>query len=108
MTQQIATLDELRKAERNLVEAINGSRNGGARFLAHPLAMLSAMDAGLSPELEELLVALLPQLGHATRVGYQAMTDAEEEGPVTVRIQSLFAWDDLERRRHALSGRVES
>jgi hypothetical protein len=106
MSQQIQTLDELREAEPQLVESINRSRNGGARFLAHPIAMLSDVGADLSPDLEKLLLALLPQLQHATPIAYDALTAAEEEGPVTVRLKGLFAWDELETRRRALAEEV--
>jgi hypothetical protein len=103
VNQQLKTLEDLRLAEPALVESINRSRNGGARFLAHPLAMLSDVGVDLSPELKKLLLALLPQLQHASSAGYEALTAAEEEGPVTVRVQGLFAWDELEARRRALT-----
>jgi hypothetical protein len=103
MSRQITTLAELRQAEPDLVDAINRSRNGGARFLAHPIAMLADVGADLSPGMEELLVALLPQLQHASPVAYDAITASEEEGPVTVQVKALFAWDELEARRRALT-----
>jgi hypothetical protein len=106
--QQIQTLEELRDAEPRLVETINRSRNGGARFLAHPIAMLSDSGAELSPDLEKLLLALLPQLQHASPIAYDAITAAEEEGPVVVRLQGLFAWDELDARRRALTEEVSS
>jgi hypothetical protein len=106
MNQQCRTLEDLRAAEPAVVESINQSRNGGARFLAHPLAMLSDVGVDLSPELEKLLLALLPQLKHASPVAYETLTAAEEEGPVTVRVKGLFAWNELDARRRALTGEV--
>jgi len=106
MGQQIHTLGELRDAEPKLVESINRSRNGGARFLAHPIAMLSEVGAELSPDLEELLLTLLPQLQHASPIAYDALTAAKEEGPVTVRLKGLFAWDELDDRRRGLAEEV--
>jgi hypothetical protein len=86
----IGSLEELRRHERELVDQINATHNGGARFLAHPLRMLSDLRVELSEEAIRELNSLEPRATVGSDVAYEALL-AQGESTVQVRLtEGLF------------------
>jgi hypothetical protein len=87
----VGSLEELQHHARKLIDTINATHNGGARFLAHPLRMLRDLDIELSPEALNQLLKLEPSVAGGSDVAYEALMEAEEESNVRVVIsEGLF------------------
>jgi hypothetical protein len=89
---RIHSLRELREAEGEIVQRLNGSDRGSLLFLLDPLRAMSDVGVELSVEVGNELREREPTIGQAS-AAYDAIGEAGDLS-VEVTLTGLFDWND--------------
>jgi len=89
---KIESLPDLRRHEREVLERIAATRNGGLRFITHPIRLLADIGFPLSDEAIREWREVEPILSGLSDEPYDALLEAEEQ-QIEVRLRTLFHGD---------------
>ena len=87
---EIGSYAELLRHEREILERLGHTANGGNLFLAHPFRLLADVGVVLSREVEEEIRALHPELSGLADSAYDALKASEQPQNVQYRVKGLF------------------
>jgi hypothetical protein len=86
----IESLDQLFSNEKQIIERIATTLNGGNLFLANPLLLFADLGIELSEHARAQLIAHEPLLGDAGEMPYRALKMSDVAQAASVRLHGLF------------------
>jgi hypothetical protein len=87
---QVDSFAELMKHEKEIVERVERTPNGGQLFLIHPFMLLRDIGVELSERAEQEIRQHEPRLTGLSAVPYQALKKSKEKQPVRFHLRGLF------------------
>ena len=87
---QVNSLDELTKHEKEILERIERTPNGGQLFLIHPFMLLRDIGVELSERAEQEIRQHEPTLTGLSAVPYQALKNSKEQQNIRFHLRGLF------------------
>jgi len=87
---EIESYAELLRREREILDRIERTPNGGNLFLAHPFRLLADIGVVLSKSLEKEIRGLHPELSGLAETSYEALKASGQPQNVRFRVQGLF------------------
>jgi hypothetical protein len=87
---QVNSFDELTKHEKEILERIERTPNGGQLFLIHPFLLLRDIGVELSERAEQEIRQHEPRLSGLSAVPYQALKNSTEKQNIRFHLRGLF------------------
>jgi hypothetical protein len=86
----IRSFDDLVKAEREILQRIAKTPNGGNLFMLHPFRLFADVEVKLPKELEAEIVRRFPELSGLSSTAYEALRNRGGHQNVRFHIRGLF------------------
>jgi hypothetical protein len=87
---EVGSYAELLRREREILDRIERTPNGGNLFLAHPFRLLADVGVVLSRDLKEEIRALHPELSGLAESSYEALKASGQSQNMRFRVKGLF------------------
>lgn len=87
---QVNSFSELMRHEKEILDRIAYTENGGNLFMAHPLMLLDDIGVQLSEDAKKELIEREPLLGSLSDLPYQAIKFSRTKQPIRFHLHGLF------------------
>lgn len=87
---KVNSFDELMKHEKEILDRIAHTQNGGNLFMAHPLMLLADIGVQLSEDARKEIISREPHLAALSEVPYKAIKTSTEQQSIRFYLHGLF------------------
>lgn len=88
---KIGSLDELVSHEKEILERIAATRNGGNLYMANPFLLLADIGVDLSDQARQQMIAAEPHLSALSALPYNALKNSSDAQSIRFHVHGLIS-----------------